>query len=354
MLKVDHIRCHYGDRQAGDPPVIEDVSFQMNESELCCLLGPSGCGKTTVLRSIAGFQSLTQGNIELNGTVLSSRKLQLAPELRQLGMVFQDYALFPHLTVRDNIRFGLSKRPRQEQQRRVDELLSLIQLDSIGLRYPHQLSGGQQQRVALARALAPSPKLLLLDEPFSNLDVELRRHLSVEVRDILKQFGTSAILVTHDQDEAFAFGDKIGLLYKGRLQQWDTPLKLFYQPANPFVASFIGQGNLLAGSLSNHQQIETALGVIAYDNPHNWPTATKVEVLLRPRDLTLCNDHDIAHGISTIIKQKVFAGSSTLYTLESASGINVDIELPSQLDFSVGDKISVQVGVQKVIAFQQP
>lgn len=342
MLKVNSIQCHYDDLV-----VLNDVSFHVNDGDICSLLGPSGCGKTTALRAIAGFQALTAGDITLNDQLLSSRNYRLQPEHRQIGMVFQDYALFPHLSVRDNIRFGLRNLNQREQRQTVDQLLSLIKLESIDKRYPHELSGGQQQRVALARALAPNPKLLLLDEPFSNLDVDLRRHLNLEVKDILKHYGTSAILVTHDQEEAFAFGDNIGLLNDGKLQQWDTPFNLYHEPANRFVANFIGQGCMLPGMALNQHQVKTELGVITGNRAYDWQPNTPVDVLLRPDDIVLNGDD----CIDTCVVKKVFSGSATLYTLRLPTGSLVEAHFPSHHDYALGDTLAVQAKVEHLIAF---
>jgi iron(III) transport system ATP-binding protein len=342
LLKVESIRSHY-DNQA----VLEDVSFHVNQGDICCLLGPSGCGKTTALRAIAGFQTISHGQITLDNQLLSNNGFELEPEQRQIGMVFQDYALFPHLSVYENIRFGIRKLPSAEQRTIIGSLLSLIKLDNIAQRFPHELSGGQQQRVALARALAPNPRLLLLDEPFSNLDVDLRRHLNLEVRDILKQFGTSAILVTHDQEEAFAFGDHIGLLHDGKLQQWDSPFNLFHEPANRFVANFIGQGCLLPGMTINHNQIKTELGIITGNRAYHWSANTPVDVLLRLDDIVL----DVNAGINSEIIKKVFSGSATLYSLRLPTGSMVESLLSSHHDFNVGDHIKIQAKVEHLIAF---
>lgn len=358
MLKVDSIQCHYpqsnrdlsalGDNPgSGHSAVLEDVSFHVNDGEICCLLGPSGCGKTTALRAIAGFQSLSNGEITLGDTLLSNRHFQLEPEHRNIGMVFQDYALFPHLTVLDNILFGIRKRRPAEQQKIVNELLSLVQLEDTKNRYPHELSGGQQQRVALARALAPNPTLLLLDEPFSNLDVDLRRHLNLEVREILKALGTSAILVTHDQEEAFAFGDHIGLIHQGKLQQWDTPFNLFHEPTNRFAANFIGQGRLVPGMAIDHNKVQTELGVISGNRAYQWQTDTPVDVLLRPDDIVL-NGGD---GIIAEVVKKVFSGSTTLYTLRLPTGSLVESLLPSHHDYKPGEKLMVKAEVEHLIAF---
>ena len=226
LLEVNAI-CSGFDGQA----VVEDLCFALESGDISCLLGPSGCGKTTVLRCIAGFNELYAGEIRLDGQTISSPDRSLPPEQRRVGMVFQDYALFPHLNVCDNLTFGLKKRDARARERICDELLALVKLEGMGRRFPHELSGGQQQRVALARALAPDPKLLLMDEPFSSLDVELRRSLALEVRAILKERGTTAIMVTHDQTEAFAMADRVGVLHQGRMQQWDTRVNLYPEPA---------------------------------------------------------------------------------------------------------------------------
>ena len=235
LLNVKQISCRYDDKV-----IIPDLSFSVKPGKIASLLGPSGCGKTTALRAIAGFEPIYSGEIELAGNVLSTPTDTLAPEKRKVGMVFQDYALFPHLNVNDNIAFGIQGKDKSKRANKIAELLDIIKLQNYANYYPHQLSGGQQQRVALARALAPNPVILLLDEPFSNLDTELRRSLSLEVRDILKQNNITAILVTHDQTEAFTVADEIGVFDAGVLQQWGEPQTLRQQPANDFVANFMG------------------------------------------------------------------------------------------------------------------
>ncbi len=343
MLDLRQVECRYE-----EAPVLESLSFHIDEGDICCLLGPSGCGKTTALRAIAGFQRVSAGEILLDGAVLSSPTVQVPPEQRRVGMVFQDYALFPHLSVFDNIAFGLRKLPAARQRRIVGALLDLVRLESVEARYPHELSGGQQQRVALARAMATGPRLLLLDEPFSNLDVELRRKLNLEVRDILKQYGISAILVTHDQDEAFAFGDRIGLLHQGRLQQWDTAFNLYHEPSNRFVADFIGQGCFLPGTLSGPHTVLTELGEIHGQRTYTWPLETPVEVLLRPDDVTLDE-----RGIPAQVVKKVFSGSATLYTLRLPTGSLVEALLPSHHDYLVEDTVCIRAGVEHLIAFRR-
>jgi iron(III) transport system ATP-binding protein len=237
-LELDHIKLAY-DTPQGVLRVVDDLSLTLAAGEIGCLLGESGCGKTTILRAIAGFEPVLSGRILLNGTLMSSDTFHLPPEQRRIGMVFQDYALFPHLTVEKNIVFGLRKAPEATKRACVEKMLDLIKLPDIAHKYPHELSGGQQQRVALARALAPSPDLLLLDEPFSNLDVETRESLALDVRDILKQNGITAFLVTHNQMEAFALADRVGIMAMGEMQQWDVPSVVYHNPANQFVENFI-------------------------------------------------------------------------------------------------------------------
>ncbi len=234
LLELDHLHLAY-DTPRGLRTVVPDLSLQLERGHIGCLLGASGCGKSTVLRAIAGFEPVRHGHILLEGRLLSSPQQQVAPELRRVGMMFQDYALFPHMTVASNVGFGLRRASASERHQRVAELLELVGLGHVSDSYPHELSGGQQQRVALARALAPTPQLLLLDEPFSNLDSNTREHLAAEVRSILREAGQSAILVTHNQAEALALADRIGSLSGGSLQYWDSP-EQFRQRIQPEVA----------------------------------------------------------------------------------------------------------------------
>ncbi|WP_420223773.1 ABC transporter ATP-binding protein [Pigmentiphaga litoralis] len=243
-LRLENLFLAY-DTPQGERSVVSDFSLDLERGAIGCLLGASGCGKSTVLRAIAGFEPVRGGRILLDGEVLSSPTEQRAPELRRVGMMFQDYALFPHLTVGQNVGFGLRRRPARERAMQVAAMLDMVGLPAAADSYPHELSGGQQQRVALARSLAASPDLLLLDEPFSNLDVDTREHLAFEVRDILKSSGHTAILVTHNQAEAFALADRIGVMAGGQLRQWDSPYNLHHRPADTFVADFIRRESLV-------------------------------------------------------------------------------------------------------------
>jgi len=334
----------------GRTAVLQGFGFDLEAGEIACLLGHSGCGKTTALRAVAGFEQPERGRIALQGRTLSDGRLFVPPHLRRIGMVFQDYALFPHLNVADNIAFGLSGRSAEARKARVAELLALIGLPDYGGHYPHQLSGGQQQRVALARALAPKPELVLLDEPFSNLDADLRTRLSKEVRSLLKQENTSALLVTHDQQEAFAMADKIGIMADGRLQQWDTPYNLYHNPATPAIAGFIGQGVLLRGQMSGSHCVRLALGEFCGVVPHHCQSCREVDVLLRPDDVV----HDDNSPVSAEVLDKDFKGSYFIYTLKLDSGETVLAHVPSHHNHPIGSRIGIRLELEHLIAFARP
>ena len=335
--------------------ILRGLSFTLSEGEIGCLLGPSGCGKTTVLRVIAGFEPVSGGEIFLNNQRVSATGFAMPAEQRRIGMVFQDYALFPHLDVASNIGFGLRNLSRTDRDKRVEELLQTMGLTGSGQAYPHELSGGQQQRVALARALAPRPSLLLLDEPFSSLDVELRERLSLEVRDILKQQGATAILVTHDQHEAFAMADMIGVMHEGEIQQWDSAYNLYHRPLNRFVADFVGQGVFLPGTVLNANQVEIELGVLHSESPTEsgllgcaqWGKNCMVEVLLRPDDII----HDDASTLLAKVENKAFRGADILYTLSLQSGRRVLSLVPSHHNHAIGERIGIRLEVDHVVLF---
>jgi len=323
--------------------------MHVNDGGLVCLLGPSGCGKTTVLRAMAGFEPIYQGEIRMGEKILSSPGFIEAPEKRQLGMVFQDYALFPHMTVNDNVIFGLRHHSNQEKQAIAKRMLDIVGMLSYARRYPHELSGGQQQRIALARALAPQPKAILLDEPFSNLDVELRKRLSSEVRDILKAEGTTGILVTHDQDEAFALGDHVGVMNEGKILQWDTPFNLYHEPANRFVADFIGQGVFINGQMITPNQIKTEFGIVEADRAYRWKQSDAVEILLRPDDVV----YDPKGELHGEITQKAFKGAEIMYTLRLPTGSEILSLFPSHEHFDIGQQVRFRMDIQHVVAFQK-
>lgn len=345
QLEVRNIECRYEDR-----PAVKDLSMKIEEGEFVCLLGPSGCGKTTALRAIAGFEPVLNGEILLNGTSISRPGYTLAPHKRRLGMVFQDYALFPHMNVCANICFGLRGLSKLAMKNVAESLLNAVGLGGYGDRFPHELSGGQQQRVALARALAPNPDIILFDEPFSNLDIELRERLSLDVRNILKGQGITGILVTHDQNEAFAIGDHIGVMYEGGILQWDTPYNLYHEPANRFVADFIGQGVFIKGWLSGPNTIETELGSINGEHAYDWPQGTEVDLLLRPDDIV---PEENGSDLEAEIVHKAFKGAEIMYTLKLPSGSRLLSMFPSHHDHSVGERVGIRIAADHMVAFRR-
>ncbi|MDX1754446.1 MAG: ABC transporter ATP-binding protein [Marinobacter sp.] len=344
LLEVNNLACGYNGET-----VVHDVNFALGHGDIGCLLGPSGCGKSTILRALAGFLPLKSGEIRLQSRDISLPGRTLAPEKRKIGMVFQDYALFPHLTVAGNVGFGLKHSSREERQQKVMELLDLVHLKDLAHNYPHELSGGQQQRVALARALAPEPTLILLDEPFSNLDADLRRRLSLDVREILKSLGISALLVTHDQQEAFAMCDQVAVLRAGRIQQWDEPYNLYHEPANRFVAGFIGQGGFIPGTAMGPDAIDSELGVIRGNRAYKWPSGTLVDVLIRPDDIV----YDADSPLQPRVVEKTFAGTSTLYRFKLSDETEFEALFRSHLDFHLGETVPVRVEADHLIAFER-
>ncbi|RUP30264.1 MAG: ABC transporter ATP-binding protein [Curvibacter sp.] len=347
FLDVHDLEIRYSGR---DHLAVDRASLGLKAGEIGVLLGPSGCGKTTLLRAVAGLEPVSAGSIRLAGEWVSGQGAHVPPEGRRIGMVFQDYALFPHLSVADNIRFGLHRQARDQQSRRVDEVLALVGLSASARRYPHELSGGQQQRVALARALAPRPHLMLLDEPFSNLDVELRERLAQEVRSILKEAQTTALFVTHDQMEAFALGDLIGVMSQGRMHQWADAATVYREPATRFVADFIGHGVFLSGHVSQEagqSRIETPLGAL----PAPVQRASgPCDVLLRASDVS-CDPAPDAPQAQIV--RKLFRGADSLYELRLDDGQRLLAQLPSHLPHPVGSRIGVRARPEHTVVFDR-
>ncbi len=327
--------------------VVNRVSAHVSSGQLACLLGPSGCGKTTLLRAVAGFEPIRTGSIRIGDREVAGPSRALAPEHRRVGMVFQDNALFPHLSVSANVAFGLRDASRQEKQRIVNELLDVVGMLGFSDRFAHELSGGQQQRVALARALAPSPDILLLDEPFSSLDTDLRERLGLQLRDVLRARGVTALLVTHDQSEAFALGDLIGVMHEGQIAQWDSAYNLYHEPANRFVADFIGQGVFIRGRVLAPNCIETELGVITGNRAYNWAVGREVDMLLRPDDIAPDSDESLLG----IVVARAFKGAQILYTLKLATGTTVLSLFPSHLNVEIGQRVGIKVCAEHLVAF---
>jgi len=342
LLQLDGVHC-----EIAGHAVVRGVSLQLAAGELGCLLGPSGCGKTTLLRAIAGFQPLTAGSIFLRGGLASSTTRKSPPEHRRLGFVFQDLALFPHLRVEQNISFGLQRLDRTLCAERVSSMLAMFGLQGFGQRYPHELSGGQQQRVALARSLAPQPDLLLLDEPFSSLDAHLRSSLRDDLVSALRRLGIAALLVTHDQAEAFSFADRLGVMRAGELEQWDAAFDVYHRPASAFVARFVGEGRLIAGRVLGDGSVATALGELRGRLPATSAEGSAVRVLVRPDDLLPDGDS----GVPVRVVNAAFRGAETLFTLALADGSEVCALFPSHIRHAPGEVIRVTTDLAHVVVF---
>ncbi len=328
----------------GSLTVVHDVSLRVDAGEIASLLGPSGCGKTTLLRAIAGFEPVASGQIALGGRTISEPERTVVPERRRVGMVFQDFALFPHLDVQHNVAFGLHGTGRQETRDRVQALLDMVGLASAGRAMPHELSGGQQQRIALARALAPRPDILLLDEPFSSLDSELREELAAEVRGLLQRHGTTAVLVTHDQQEAFAMADRVSLMHHGRIVQTASPAGLYQQPADEFVANFIGQGAVLDVKVGADGELNNGLG----QWPGPPPAAGTARLLLRPEQVR----YDPASALQLEIVERRFCGAHYRCQLQLADGQQITGLAPGDTNVIVGERLPVDIDLRKAVVLE--
>ena len=360
MLEVKSVAVTFQSHRPSEKgaEVLRDLSFELAQGQIGCLLGASGSGKTTALRVLAGFAKPSAGSISLGGKVLAAPDRFLPPEKRGIGIVFQDYGLFPHLNVLKNVAFGLKKtHNHDERQSMAVEMIALVGLAGYAERYPHELSGGQQQRVALARALAPSPALLLLDEPFSNLDPDLRERLAQELRVLLKRRNTTALLVTHDQYEAFALADQVGVLENGLIAQWDNAYNLYHRPKTPKVADFVGLGCFLKGRVldfENRPTIELELGKIGIDSPEdaiapraNANAHQEVMILLRPDDVV----HDDASPVQARVERKAFRGAEFLYTLKLKSGAELLALVPSHHNHAIGEPIGIRIIADHIVTF---
>jgi len=342
VLELRDVSCAY---ETG-LPAVQGISFAAREGEILCLLGPSGCGKTTILRAIAGFEPVRSGQLFLSGQLVSSPDVMIPTENRHVGMVFQEYALFPHLRVQDNIAFGLSHLARSERAVRVQEMLRLTGLEGFERRYPHELSGGQQQRVALSRALVQNPVVLLLDEPFSNLDPDMAGRMRQELHDLLRRTKTTTVLVTHDHDEAFAMADRIAVLNHGRLEQFDTPEMMYHMPATPFVADFVGQADFIPGTVSQGM-VHTELG--EFPDTIECRDGTAVVVMIRPDDIHLIP----TEGARSRVLSRQFHGSENLYTVSLPSGQIVHSSQGSTSVYQEGTAVELRVLATHTVLFRR-
>ena len=320
ILTLSDVSVSYGDFQA-----VRSVSVTLDDGQIGCFLGPSGCGKTSLLRAIAGFERIASGNIALNGDIFAAPEKHVPAEHRGIGMVFQDFALFPHLSVRANISFGLATWAFADIEQRVDEMVELMGLTQHLDKFPHQLSGGQQQRVALARALAPKPRMLLMDEPFSNLDTDLRRSIVLDVRSTLKSEGITTVIVTHDQEEAFAVADVIGVFNAGQMLQWGQAQSLYQQPTSEFVAEFIGEGAWIPGQADGLGHAGTELGTVQI--PQGVP-AGDVRIRVRPEAIAL------GGSIPVQVLGRQYKGGYERLVVETPSGSRLLVNRPPDMDSS--------------------
>lgn len=341
-LMIENLNCFYQKNQ-----ILRDLQLQLDDNEIVCLLGESGCGKTTLLRAVAGLQASLDGEISINNQQVNAHGINTPPEQRKVGLIFQDYALFPHLNVFDNIAFSLFKMDKKQQAQRVEEVLALVQLSDFAQRFPHQLSGGQQQRIAIARALAYQPDLMLLDEPFSNLDQHVRFQLIQEIRRLLKKQGMSALFVTHSKEEGFAFADKIALMRDGQIIQIGAPQQLYSVPNCRYVADFMGHSNYVDVDVQSAHSLSCDFGVLTTEAVVHYPQGTTLKLLVRPEQFVVNEDKmgeaeicDI-HFLGALLKMSIqFQGH--VYTVQQSN---------EQQRYQVGDRVTLSIRQHQPILF---
>lgn len=368
LLQIDNLCVDYAKKR-----VLHNLHFTLQPGEIACLLGPSGCGKSSLLRAIGGFEPVSDGTVWIEDELVADTTFHKPPEQRGVGMVFQDFALFPHLNVLDNVELGLHNVAKKQRTQQALHFLQRVDLANFATAWPHELSGGQKQRVAIARALAPSPTILLMDEPFSNLDPELRDSLRRDLHTLLRETTTTCIFATHDQIDAFALGDWLGVIHQGTIAQWDSPYRVYHQPATRFIADFVGEGVFISGTVAGCG-VQTELGCIQgntanggnlntqfdeclqhnADNKCNYfsyaqthrPSA-RVEVLVRPDDLAYDPDSEIRCSVVG----REFRGEYFLYSLRLPSGLIVLASIASHVQVAEGDTIGLRVEMDHVVTF---
>ncbi len=330
--------------------ILSNIYFELDESEIGCILGPSGCGKTSLLRAIVGFENIISGTIEVNGVCLSSSSKVIPTQARKMGMVFQDYALFPNMDVRSNVAFGLEHLAKKERDEKVNYLLDIVNLKKYENKYPYELSGGEQQRVALIRALAPSPEILLLDEPFSNIDTDIKENLISNIRKLLKEFSMTSIVVTHDQNEAFNFADKISIMNKGKIEQTGSAYEIYHKPLNKFVADFVGLGTFLQITKNDSGIFTSPFGVLddlKFDK--SFFKFKNLEMFLRPDDVI----HNDKSDIKAVVIEKQFRGAEFLYKLLYNDQYHLLCYAPSHHDHKIGELIGIELDIEHYVIFEK-
>ncbi|MGI2065622.1 ABC transporter ATP-binding protein [Shewanella sp. MF08487] len=344
-LKLQQVHSDYQGQQ-----VLQGLSLTLGQGEILALLGPSGCGKTTLLRAVAGLQTISQGEIHINGQVVSGDSAFVPSEQRGIGMIFQDYALFPHLTVAENILFGVAKLSAAERLVRLDDMLTLVKLEGLAKRYPHELSGGQQQRVSIARALAYEPQLLLLDEPFSNIDAQVRYEMMAEIRSILKQRNVSAVFVTHSKDEAFVFADTLAILSQGVIVQHGSAETLYSAPNSRYVADFLGSGNYLPAAVLDRHSVATPIGDLTSLTPLAFLNEFSGMVFLRPQQLTINADEQ---GVGMITERRFLGAFCHYWVKVETASIAYYVEVRSQMmQLNIGQKVGVTTEPHSLVLFE--
>ena len=331
----------------GDEEVIKNLSLSVFENEVVSILGASASGKSSLLRVIAGFENINSGTITLNQKTVNSPQSTIQPELRNIGIIFQDLALFPHLTISQYISFGMSGMSNKKKIVRCKELQSILEIEDISEKFPHQISGGQQQRVAIARAIAPKPEILLLDEPFSALDEELKEQLVQDVKNLLKSERITTILITHNIKEAFGLSDKIAFLSEKKISQYDTPYNIYHKPISREISNFFGISSYIKGRIVDNHHVATSLGRLFGESTKPFVEGQEVDVLIRPDDII----HDDESTDSAKVIDKIFHGSDFLYKLELADGQQIFCYTPSHHDHSLNEKIGITIKIDHLIIF---